>query len=65
MSDPTKELIHAEGAGGDRMLCGVADDVGFTPRVAEPGEVVTCADCKAIIAYCQDAFTYSYRARRK
>lgn len=59
--------IHADSWNGDsRTLCGEAfegEDGKGSVMLVNVREVVTCEDCKRVIAYCQDKFTGSYRLR--
>lgn len=59
--------IHADSWNGDdRTLCGEAfegEDGHGSVLLVNVGRVVTCEDCKRVIAYCQDKFTGNYRLR--
>jgi hypothetical protein len=59
--------IHADSWNGDsRTLCGEAfegEDGKGSVMLVNAREVVTCEDCKRVIAYCQDVYTTNYRRR--
>jgi hypothetical protein len=62
-------VAHAEGWNGEgRTLCGIALE-GFASGdtevilLAAPGRMVTCDDCKRLIAHCQDRYTYTFKVR--
>lgn len=54
--------VHADTYNGDdRTLCGMAFEL--KPLLATAGGIVTCEQCKQLIAYAQDSFTPNFRVR--
>lgn len=66
----TKHERHAEGGpeSSERTLCGLVllqpEETGCVVALAAPGNVVTCLQCRRIIADSQALYTSNFRRRR-
>lgn len=67
---PEQSFKHAESDFGDgRTLCGLANDAGDSgdadanPEYALSREVITCPDCRRVIAHVYNCFTPGHKVR--